>query len=375
MIVWNRSRTILAGALLAALGVCLCPGSSRAADHRDSPRLMANVLFEGNIDINDVYLFKSPVNKANTVIIVTLSPAAGVVGPATFHPFALYEVRLQNTAAIADNMVFQFTFSVPDAFGRQNMQVIRQSTNNSQPLVTQAGLAPAGSIVNQQIAFGPTGRPLALRGGGQVIAGLYDDPFFFDLNAFNTLVSRANAGASLAKRIAPFQNPSFPDNFFGTFNVLALVMEVPTASLQSSRANTKFAIWVRTVFNGEQVDRMARPAINTATIPQALKGAFNVGTPFSDQALFTNGVIEDEMHLYGVSSAYGLKIAQTVLPDLLTYDASSTSGFLNGRKLDDDVIDAELALLTNGGLTTDRVGNDSFFSGKFPYLGSAQPHR
>ena len=62
--------------------------------------------FEGNVDINDVYLFQSPTTRTNTVMIVTLSPAAGVVGPATFASLiAYYEIHVQNTAAFADNIV------------------------------------------------------------------------------------------------------------------------------------------------------------------------------------------------------------------------------------------------------------------------------
>jgi hypothetical protein len=37
--------------------------------------------------------------------------------------------------------------------------------------------------------------------------------------------------------------------------------------------------------------------------------------------------------------------------------------------LADDVIDAELNLITEGAITTDCVNNDSTFLGDFPYLG------
>ena len=67
------------------------------------------------------------------------------------------------------------------------------------------------------------------------------------------------------------------------------------------------------------------------------------------------------MELYGVSPTYASGLAQRALPDLLTIDLSKPSGFLNGRLLTDDVIDAEFKLLTNGALKTDRVGNDSVF--------------
>jgi len=45
------------------------------------------------------------------------------------------------------------------------------------------------------------------------------------------------------------------------------------------------------------------------------------------------------------------------------------TGFLNGRGLADDVIDAELGLITEGLITTDCVDNDSTFLSGFPYLG------
>ena len=180
------------------------------------------------------------------MIIVTLSPAAGVIGPATFHPYASYEIRVQNTAALADNMAFQFTFSEPDAYGRQNFQLVKQ-TASGQPLATQYGVAPASAIQNQVLAFGATGTPLPVKGGGKVMAGLFDDPFFFDLNAFNQFVMLAKTGASLPARVAPFFPPNFPNNFFANFNVLAVVLELPTASLLSSKSNPKLGVWVRTV--------------------------------------------------------------------------------------------------------------------------------
>ena len=370
----NRVRFPLFLGALMAIGSAWSAGIAQGADHRDSPRLMANIAFEGNIDINDVYLFTSPSAKDRTVIIVTLSPAAGLIGPGVFHPFVSYEIRVQNTAAIADNLAFQFTFSEPDAFGRQNFQLVKQSAKNGQPLATPFGVAPSFAIQNQVLAFGTTGQATAVSGGGKVTAGLFDDPFFFDLNAFNSFVSLANAGASLSARVAPFFPPNFPSNFFGNFNVLAVVLELPTETL-TSKGSSKLGIWARTVGVNEQVDRMGRPAINTATIPPNFKNLFNTGTPFTDQVLFTPAMIEDITHLYGVSQSYALGLANTLLPDLLTIDVSKPSGFLNGRLLTDDVIDAEFSLLTNGALKSDRVDNDSVFSNSFPYLGAAQPRK
>jgi hypothetical protein len=64
-------------------------------------------------------------------------------------------------------------------------------------------------------------------------------------------------------------------------------------------------------------------------------------------------------------------IANILLPDVLTYDVSDSHGFLNGRKLSDDVIDAELALVTNhcAAASSDGIGAHSDYLSNFPYLG------
>ncbi len=75
---------------------------------------------------------------------------------------------------------------------------------------------------------------------------------------------------------------------------------------------------------------------------------------------------------FGYSSTDATNIAEILLPDILTYDYSSAAGFLNGRKLTDDVIDIELALVTNGQVTTDMVGPHTDLLSEFPYVGN--PH-
>lgn len=70
----------------------------------------------------------------------------------------------------------------------------------------------------------------------------------------------------------------------------------------------------------------------------------------------------------GNSQARADTLADILLPDILTVDLSAETEFLNGRNLVDDVIDAELNLITNGAITTDCIANDSTFLGGFPYL-------
>ncbi|MFL6376285.1 MAG: DUF4331 family protein [Nitrososphaeraceae archaeon] len=68
-----------------------------------------------------------------------------------------------------------------------------------------------------------------------------------------------------------------------------------------------------------------------------------------------------------------LKRQLTLLPDILDYDYSSSEGYPNGRKLTDDIIDIQLTVLTNGRITTDKVGHHQDLSTVFPYLGSPHP--
>jgi hypothetical protein len=63
-------------------------------------------------------------------------------------------------------------------------------------------------------------------------------------------------------------------------------------------------------------------------------------------------------------------LANFLLPDILTIDTSSSAGFPNGRQLNDDVIDTELGLITEGAVTTDCVPADNTNLSTFPYLGN-----
>jgi len=131
-------------------------------------------------------------------------------------------------------------------------------------------------------------------------------------------------------------------------------------------SNPNIGVWSATDAGNTQIDRMGRPAINTVFNHGEDKNRFNAGDPVNDWRDFGTSCVSTLTAL-GAADPSGL--AHVLLPDILTYDTSSSAGFLNGRQLSDDVIDAELNLITNGKLTGDCVANDSTFSSTFPYLG------
>jgi len=335
-------------------------GGARAADHRDGPRISSSSSTTGNLDLNDLYVFRGPTG--NTVLIMTLAPGAGLISPNTFVPGAYYDFKIDNTGDAHEDLTLRFIFSDPDGAGRQAYRVFAMNA---------AGQAPV-------LASGLTGRTTNIRGGGQVTAGIFDDPFFFDLLAFLKFETAVQEGKPLADRVAPFLPPNVPNNFFANFNALAIVLELPRAKLQSSKRNTHINVWIRTETQGHQFDRMGLPAINTAVnflqsdaLP-SLQDAFNTLSPSDDTAL-RGEAAKRLVSAYGLPQAPADAPAAAVLPDMMPFDTTSGAGFLNGRKLNDDVIDAEFSLLTAGKLKSDRVINDSKFRVKFPYLGVALP--
>lgn len=117
-----------------------------------------------------------------------------------------------------------------------------------------------------------------------------------------------------------------------------------------------------------QVDRFGLPAIATVFIPSAQDDAFNAAQPVNDRAEYTDEVVA-VLTAFGHPDPAGL--ASALLPDIQPVNTSQPSGFLNGRRLQDDVITAELGLIFGGNaaLNDDHVDqNDKPFLPTFPYL-------
>jgi hypothetical protein len=122
-----------------------------------------------------------------------------------------------------------------------------------------------------------------------------------------------------------------------------------------------------------QSDRFGLPAIATVFIPTNRKDAYNQAAPAND-ATYRSDVVSTLM-AFGNSEAAANGLADALLPDVQPIDVTMSSGFLNGRRPQDDVITAELGLIfgDNAALNDDNVdANDIAFPGTFPYL--AAPH-
>ena len=327
-------------ALVLAFGLFAAP--AKAADHLDAPGLTPPG-GDTRLDITDVYAFQSPSNSANTVLVMGVNPLEGVLNDGTFRPEASYEFKIDTNGDAKEDITYRLTFSEIEGARPQSVTLRR---------------VPAGGK-SSVLAKGKVGTNISIPGGGALRAGVFDDPFFFDLNGF-LAVNFCSPGA----------------NFFNGLNISAIVLEVPSSWLGSSN----IGVWGRTMLEDKQIDRMGRPAINTVFIPNnpfepkgsepSQRNAFNAGKPRNDQRDFRGEVVDTLEIFYGAGSPTAQALADFLLPDILTVDTSSAAGFPNGRGLSDDVIDIELGLVTNGAVTTDCVSNDSAFTTSFPYLAS-----
>ncbi len=315
------------------------------ADHLDSPSAKT----DERVDITDVYIFHpNRTNLDRTVLALNVNPFAGKIGQTTFRPSddgTIYEIKVDTDGDALSDVAFRFTFA--NSGDGQTITVKRATGGQSR------GPENLGTL----LATGATGSVIT-KGDVSLFAGLRDDPFFFDLMGF--LHGLKFTGT----------------DFFAGANITAIVLEMPTSMVGTGNVG----IWARTLIpiNGvlTQVDRMGRPAINTVFnhTPQD-KDAFNAGPPKSDVAQFTNNLVSTLLSL-GNDQATAQTLAGILLPDLLTIDLTKSSAFLNGRNLDDDVIDTELGVIIPAGSSlpkSDGVNsNDVPFLTSFPYM--AAPH-
>jgi hypothetical protein len=316
-------------------------------------------------------------------------------------------------------LTFRVTFGPPDP-----------AANNQQDVELRALPAARFPGVGGVLVKGFTKANLAVRGVGgngtaQFRAAEQDDPFFFDAAGFNlllnnpggTAVSGVQAGifprGTSPNGFGPGSTPNFDaPSFFGpSVNTLSITLELPSAKLTRPGSNV-IGLWGRTEVNGVQADRMGRPAINTALIPPVPRGtnfppgqggqnrqdrrtAFNAGHPRDDRANFRSDMISVLTAFYPAgrpggnpNAAQAGVVADLLLADTLIFDTTNNAGFggqlvtvngttflAGGRKLSDDIISTELAVLTDddlpaalgGGpnppaLVTQNVRDDNFLN-------------
>lgn len=211
----------LAYFLLSAGTMILFALTITSADHIDAPAVTGS-----SMDITDYYAFQSPSDNNNMVFVANLqgllSPAT--TGDAAFDEGTLIEFNIDSDGDLKEDMVIQ-------AIPRGGKMIVFGPIATTTPGAESTIQTAATRIEVDITPYGETAK-ITTENGIKVFAGPRDDPFFFDLGAYQAVLGGTATG---------FSNPG-TDTFAGT-NVLSLVIEVPKTMLGNAETlNT----WVAT---------------------------------------------------------------------------------------------------------------------------------
>ena len=316
------------------------------SDHLDAPGLKSPNM-DARVDITDIFAFQNPADPTRSVLAMNVNPVAPTLAD-SFAPEAVYELILDTDGDAVADVAYCVTFSAKED-GDQKATVRRATGEEARTAKI------SGEILfrNVPVSFdGDAG--VAESGDHEFFVGIRSDPFFFDLEGFQH--DFAFSG----------------EDFFIDKNVFSIVFEMPNTALGEGQVG----FWCRVLGleNGElsQIDRMGRPLVNILYTEGEDKKTFNRVDPAQDRDLFLEkftAVLEGN----GRPPDDARTVAETLLPDVLTYDHRTAASFPNGRKLDDDIIDAALDLFTNGRIASDGAPPHRDMLPSFPYLGTPHP--
>lgn len=211
----KKTKIVLGLSLVAISGLVFM-----AADHADAPAVTGNAS-----DITDVYAFQG--QDANNMVFVVntqglLTPSA--TGMATFNDNVMVEINIDNNGDNVEDLVIQ-------AVKRNNKMYffgpVAPGTTGVNSMVKTNAMA--GNVEISKYGSTPI---IGTANGMKFFAGPRDDPFFFDLGQFKSILMGTATG---------FNNPG-TDTFAGT-NVLATIIEVPKSMLGSSAT---LNVWAET---------------------------------------------------------------------------------------------------------------------------------
>jgi Domain of unknown function (DUF4331) len=308
---------------------------------------------DARLDFTDLYAFPKPGDGGKSILIMNVHPSASVnpPGPTTDDPFApdaLYELKVDTDGDAVADVAYRVRFT-SDKSGAQTATLRRVEGKQA------AGTGDDGHTILEGAPVS-TGRDARVTEAGDYLffAGWRSDPFFFDVQG-------------------GLNNLQFTgDDFFADKDVCSIVLEMPNYDLGPKEVG----LWARTLDGAGgkwvQADRGARPQ-QAVFLPGAERSAYLAAEP-ADDARFVAAFAHSLEHAGGYTPEEARRVAEKLLPDILSYDPKRPASFPdNGRRLTDDVVDVFLPILTNGKVKVDKVGPHSDLLDGFPYVGP--PHK
>lgn len=383
----KTSKVALRRALVLAVGALSWAGVPQvmAADHGDAP----TVVQDQGADIADVYFYLDPNDNSRVVLAATVHGfiAAGEnANFGIFDPNVKYRFQIENTGDAKPDTYIEVMFSPRVTKSEAQTATIKLPDGTT-------FTAPATNATDAETAppFVVTDNPAA--GGVKFFAGLVDDPFFFDIPAFDRFSASVRAGSP---DVSQFNRGR--DSFAG-YNVLGIAISLPkTALLDPKGKGPTDVVGLNFVTQrGTQkieptgefkrtgawktVDRMGLPAINVVLLPFAKKNLYNGGTTVDDaKQKFAPDIISTAQGL-GMTIPNIQNFAKIAVNngDFLRLNLNtpntgpgggnnSEAVFPNGRRLNDDTVDILLTLINNGSPLGDNVNTNGGTTDTFPFF-------
>lgn len=408
-------RSIIAGSAVL-LGTTT---AALASSHREAPAIAQDAC----ADNTDVYMFISPDNPDNLVVVANYVPLLLPSSGPNFFSFCddvAYDLNFDNDGDARTDIRYRFRFNTtvqngdtflyntgavgslsdPNLNVRQTYSVTRSEGRWKQDRVAKdVPVAPwyVGDRSFPDGSYEEIAKSAITESEGiKLFAGPRDDPFFVDLHVFDLLGVDGD--------------PTTDD-----VNVMSIVMEIPITDISkdgarpqdlsspdaivglyasSSRKRKRILRRRRAERNRGrfvQVSRLGWPLVNEVLVPLKDKDKYNQSSPHQDldnigsyvlpgllSAVLGAGCADTpsggRTDIAGLLSPNGTTIADLLRINIAYGQTSDDSGFPNGRRLQDDVTDTLLTVLcNNGGALGDGVDdNDLEFGWTMPYL--ASPH-
>jgi hypothetical protein len=129
-------------------------------------------------------------------------------------------------------------------------------------------VGPANTLVGNAVMDGPVNTTLGSPAGMQVFAGPRDDPFFIDLEAFFRILPdrKPLTGplSTITQGPLTFRPPGQAVDFVRGINDLAIVVELPAATLTGNGARPRFGVWGTTSRSRTSTTPVAGTAVAAA---------------------------------------------------------------------------------------------------------------
>jgi hypothetical protein len=334
--------------------------------HLDAPEAAQN----GQLYIDDLYVFSAG---DSTVFVMDVNST--ITGPNVkrgFHPEARYEFKVHRNGAAFEDLTYRVSFAPATADGGQEVRVHELTGGDAR------NDAATGTVV----AEGVTGAAVGDK-DVRLWAGRIADSFYIDLS----LLSKVNAAVKdgTVPDLSAWRPQEARNSFAGT-TVESIVLAV-SHQAPALRTGTPISVWCATKLATDaggwrQVNRAGHPMMWPIFWPDDTRftDPANTRHPSEDRAAIGDQMAKQIAAVVAAVGSsddpdgYGAAVADTLLPDVLSYVVGSPASYsfagLNGRAMADNAPEVMLSLVTGmaipSGLKPSVAGH--LRGSKFPYV-------